>query len=59
LLALGLATAIAAAQERLVGRLRASVTQIKQWGGVTLIIVGIWFIILAVWADFFAHFFPV
>jgi hypothetical protein len=59
LLALALATAIAAAQERLVGAMRAGVTQVKQWGGVILIGVGVWFLILAIWADFFARIFPV
>jgi hypothetical protein len=59
LLALALAAAIAAAQERLVGAMRAGVTQVKQWGGVILIGVGVWFLILAIWADFFAQIFPV
>lgn len=59
LLALALAAAIAAAQERLVGVMRAGVTQVKQWGGVILIGVGVWFLILAIWADFFARIFPV
>jgi hypothetical protein len=59
LLALALAAAIAAAQERLVGAMRAGVTQVKQWGGAILILVGVWFLILAIWADFFARFFPV
>jgi hypothetical protein len=59
LLALALATAIAAAQERLVGTMRAGVTQVKQWGGVILIGVGVWFLILAIWADFFTRIFPV
>jgi hypothetical protein len=59
LLALALAAAIAAAQERLVGTMRAGVTQVKQWGGVILIVVGTWFLILAIWADFFTRIFPV
>lgn len=59
LLALALAAAIAAAQERLVGAMQAGVTQVKQWGGIILIVVGVWFLILAIWADFFAQVFPV
>jgi putative Mn2+ efflux pump MntP len=59
LLALALAAAIAAAQERLVGTMRAGVAQVKQWGGIILIVVGVWFLILAIWADFFARIFPV
>jgi hypothetical protein len=59
LLMLGLAGAIGTAQERLVATLRAGTTQIKRWGGVILILVGIWFIILAIWAETFARIFPV
>lgn len=31
----------------------------KQWADVILILVGAWFLILAIWADFFARIFPV
>ena len=54
-----LATAIATAQERFVDSLKASVQQVKRWGGYILIAVGAWFIILAIWAEAFAQIFPV
>lgn len=54
-----LALAVATAQERLVATLRTGVVSIKRWGGRILILVGLWLIVLGVWADFFAQFFPV
>ena len=53
-----LALAIALAQEKLVERLRASSGQVKIWGGRVLVIVGLWLIALAIWADFFVKFPP-
>jgi len=32
---------------------------VKRWGGHVLITLGLWFIALAVFADFFAELFPV
>ena len=55
----GLSLFIGLAQERLVETLRASVGKIKRWGGGILILVGIWLIVLAIWADAFARLFPV
>lgn len=54
-----LATGIALAQEQVISTLRARTQDIKQWGGTILILVGLWFIILAVFADFFARIFTV
>lgn len=54
-----LAVAIALAQEQFVGVLRASTRQVKTWGGRILILVGLWLVVLGIWADFFARFFPV
>lgn len=54
-----LSFAIAFAQERLVDTLRTSVVQIKKWGGRILILVGLWLIILAIFAQTFARIFPV
>ena len=51
--------AIATAQETVIATLRAHVGLVKRWGGWILIIVGAWFILLAVFADFFALLFPV
>lgn len=53
-----LAFAIALAQEGLVDRLRANTEQVKIWGGRILVLVGLWLIALAVWADFFVRFLP-
>lgn len=55
----GLALAIALAQEQIVDTLRAGVVQVKQWGGRVLIVVGLWLIVLGIWADAFAQLFPV
>jgi cytochrome c biogenesis protein CcdA len=54
-----LALAIATAQERVIATLRAHVGEVKRWGGWILTIVGAWFIILAVFAHFFARVFSV
>lgn len=53
------AASVASAQERTVQRLEASAPAIKRWGGAVLIVVGVWFILLAVFADVFARVFPV
>jgi hypothetical protein len=58
-LMLFLVSAIGTAQERVVSRLRASPAFVKRWGGWILVVVGGWFIVLAIWADFFARVFPV
>lgn len=54
-----LAVAIAFAQEQFVGVLRAGTTEVKKWGGRILILVGVWLVVIGIWADFFAQFFPV
>lgn len=59
LLLFGLAAAVATAQERVVATLQAGVTQIKRWGGVILIAVGLWTLASAIWAEAFARLFPV
>jgi cytochrome c biogenesis protein CcdA len=59
LLLFGLAAAMASAQERVVATLQAGVLQIKRWGGVILIAVGLWTLASAIWAEAFARFFPV
>lgn len=55
----GLALAIGTAQEHLVRTLQAGAAQVKHWGGAILILVGLWLIVLAIWADTFAQLFPV
>lgn len=59
LLLFGLAAAVATAQERVVSTLQAGVLQIKRWGGVILIAVGLWTLVSAIWAEEFARLFPV
>lgn len=50
---------VSRAQESTVERIQASAPAVKRWGGVVLIAVGVWFVTLAVFADFFAQIFPV
>ena len=50
---------VGTAQNRLLQPLRAGVQSIKRGGGLVLIVVGIWLMILAIWADAFAQLFPV
>lgn len=59
LLMFGLSLVIATAQEHIVDMLRANVTQVKRWGGAILILIGLWLIVLGIWANMFAHIFPV
>ena len=54
-----LAILLATAREELVDSIRDGAPTIKRWGGRVLIAVGAWFIVLGVFADFFAHIFPV
>lgn len=59
LLLFGLAIAIGLAQDEFIAKLRAEAPQVKRWGGVILIIVGLWTITIGIWAAFFSQFFPV
>jgi chromate transport protein ChrA len=54
-----LAALIARAQERVVQGLQAGAPEVKRWGGYILLLIGAWFVILAIFASFFAHLFPV
>jgi hypothetical protein len=54
-----LALVLAAAQERTAEALRAGAPAIKRWGGRILVLVGVWFVILGVFADEFAGVFSV
>lgn len=53
------ALTVSRAQESTVSRIQASAPAVKRWGGAVLILVGVWFVSLAVFADFFARVFPV
>lgn len=59
LLIFGLALAIGLAQEQFITRLRAEAPRVTRWGGVILLIVGLWTIAIGIWAEFFSQFFPV
>jgi hypothetical protein len=59
ILMFALSLSIAFTRKRLIETLKAETVIIKKWGGRALIIIGLWLIILAVWADMFARIFPV
>lgn len=50
---------VAGAQDQTIERLKAQGPRVKEWGGWILTAVGIWFVVLAAFADFFAEVFPV
>ncbi len=50
---------VSRAQDATVDRFQDAAPTIKRWGGAVLIAVGVWFVTLAVFADFFARIFPV
>jgi hypothetical protein len=54
-----LALVLAAAQERTAEAMRTGAPAVKRWGGRILVLVGLWFIILGVFADFFSEIFTV
>jgi cytochrome c biogenesis protein CcdA len=58
-LAFGAAITVAVAQEGVADRLRAAAPSMKRWGGVVLVVVGLWFVALGVFADTFGQVFPV
>ena len=47
-----LALVLAAAQERTAEALRAGAPAIKRWAGRILILIGAWFVILGIFANF-------
>lgn len=55
----GLSLLVGSAQEHTLKRIQARSTEVKRWGGWILVGIGTWFLILAIWADFFAEIFPV
>ena len=59
LLSFAAAGSVALAQERVTERIGASAPTVKRWGGYVLVIVGLWFVALGLFADFFARVFPV
>ncbi|MCB0016944.1 MAG: hypothetical protein KDE09_04085 [Anaerolineales bacterium] len=59
LLIFSLSVSVALAQEQLVELLRAETSNVKQWGGRILVVVGLWLVILGIWAEAFAKIFSV
>jgi cytochrome c biogenesis protein CcdA len=55
----GAALIVASAQQVVVERLQAPSTAVKRWGGWVLVVVGIWFLALTIWAGPFSRLFPV
>jgi cytochrome c biogenesis protein CcdA len=54
-----LAFAIATAQQAVITTIRAHLAEVKRLGGWMLIMLGVWFILLALFAQFFTAVFPV
>ncbi len=50
---------VSRAERSTLQRIEARAPQVKRWTGWVLVAVGVWFIVLAVFADFFADVFPV
>ncbi len=59
LLAFASAFGVALSQERFAERLQAAAPTMKRWGGIVLVVVGLWFVLLGVFADAFARVFSV
>ena len=53
------AIGVADAQDQTIEKIKAQASRVKKWGGWILTMVGVWFLILAAFADFFAKVFPV
>jgi multisubunit Na+/H+ antiporter MnhB subunit len=53
------AFSVARAEERTLERIKAEAPRVKRWAGWVLVGVGVWFIALAVFAEFFARIYPV
>jgi cytochrome c biogenesis protein CcdA len=54
-----LVAAVGLTQDKLVRSMKGSTRSVKRWGGAILILVGVWLIVLAVWATQFARIIPV
>jgi hypothetical protein len=54
----GASFGVARAEESTLERIKVQASTVKRWGGRILIAVGMWFLILAVFADEFANVFP-
>ena len=50
---------VARAEDSTLERIKIQAPTVKRWGGRLLIAVGVWFLILAIFADYFERIFPV
>ncbi|MBW3658582.1 MAG: hypothetical protein KY457_08080 [Actinobacteria bacterium] len=50
---------VARAEESTLERIQVQAPVVKRWAGWILVAVGVWFLVLAVFADVFAGIFPV
>ena len=55
----GLAFAIASSQDSIIKKARTNTRTVKRIGAYMLLIVGVWTLTLAIFADFFGTIFPV
>ena len=53
------AFAVARAEESTLERIKVQAPTVKRWGGRLLIAIGVWFLTLAIFADYFERIFPV
>lgn len=59
LLMFAVALTVAGSQGKVTETLQSRAPDIKRWGGIILIIVGLWMLALGLFADFFSGLFPV
>lgn len=59
LLSFGAATIVSVAKARTLRALSAGGHSVKRWGGVVLVLLGVWFALTAIFADAFTRVFPV
>lgn len=59
ILVLASAFTIGTAEDRTIETLRSQAPRVKRWGGVILVAVGVWFLLLAALSGSFAELFPV
>lgn len=53
------AATVARAEGSTLERIEVQAPTVKRWGGRVLVVVGLWFLVLALFADLFARIFPV
>ena len=53
------ATGVASAEQATLARIETRAPQVKRWTGLVVLGVGVWFLLLAIFADTFAQLFPV